>query len=326
MSAVENIIGAVIVLMIVVIGTLVYLGNLSIETIDKYRDSRQVFLEDKYTNDFTSVFSVNEPKTSRQIGILVADAVYYRTPVLTVNNQSLNVTFELQRILDSVYGQGGYYVIAKPRIIEVHMNFVIDGSRTLQEERLTLSKNLPALINNIEKKIRKIGNEKVIATIFSLEKDYCSGQNALFNLSDPRIECKVLSNQSLYLSSLPSNSTSNYSSSIDTLDYFKVYYNLTPPMGIGFKGDISKQTQSDWGTGSAYATFYNEKVELSKLVMIFPMSDQLSSGSVSGKCFERSDYCEYSVCSLCEQECSGETGPVLGPSRQERVSFCVWAG
>ena len=222
MSAVENIIGAVIVLMILVIGTLVYLGTLSIETIDKASDSRQVFLEDKYINDFTSVFSVNEPKTSRQIGILVADAVYYRNPMLIINNQSLNVSFELQKILDSVYGQGGYYVIAKPRIIDVHLNFVIDGSRTLQEERLVLANNLPTLISNIEKKIRKVGNEKVVATIFSLEKDYCGGQNAIFNLSDPRIECKLLTNQSLYLSSLSTNS-SNYTSSTDTLDYFKEY-------------------------------------------------------------------------------------------------------
>lgn len=302
MGVVEDIVGAVIVMMMVVISMLVYLSNLSSESVDKYTGARQVFLADKYGNDLNALFSVTEQHSSKPMGLLLADAVYFRNSTPTINNETVYILEEMKNLLDAAYGKGKYYLVAKPRIVEVSLNFVIDGSITLGAERQSLAASLPSLIDTLEQKIRKTGNERVVANIFSLKANHCS----VFNRSDSRINCRVLTAQDLYSFSEGSN-LSSYQSSAATLEHFKNVYNLTPPMGVEWASNPSNnqdvQTQSDWATGTAYASYVNNDVDPAKFVFIFPVSDQLSSSSVSTKCFERAQYCDYTVCSLCDNGC-----------------------
>jgi len=109
----------------------------------------------------------------------------------------------------------------------------------------------------------------------------------------------------LYYTPYGGNGTINFS--IDSLEVFQQKYNLTQPLNAS-GCNIDKQTRADWASGTAYVTYISNQTTLAELTIIFPISDQLSSSSISTSCFidECSQFCDYILCSLCEDVCPAE--------------------
>jgi len=190
----------------------------------------------------------------------------------------------------------------------------------LIEERQRLADTMVEIKTKMEKKVNETLKSKkddklVIIKIYSLEKDHCDVFNNIPEIKDdPDIICSVLTSDDLYYAG-SDLSTGNITSSNITIDEqslisFKERYGMIRPYdsnsswwGTSRADNLKYYTQSDWGFGTSYAIWHNRKADLSKISIFFPMSDQLSTSSVSNDCFKRSGYSNYTVCSLCDDNC-----------------------
>jgi hypothetical protein len=313
MAEVENIIAAIIVLFVLLVGGLIYLTSFAHDTVMNAGMKESVYRDDAYISDLNSVLKITEPESGRSLGVLLADSVYYRNETLEFNNKTINVTQKTMEILNMSFGTTSYYMVVKPRIIEVSMNFIIDGSDSLDQERQKLADNLKDILTNVERKLNetnagygtKLGPMPVVAKIYVLaEKDEECDQ---FDLHDSRITCEVLDRKKLYLQNMSVNSSS-FSLNLTRYDLtaFQTLYNMTSPFTsmssslILYTGEYGA---SDWGYGVAYASNFDEKTTLSRLTLLFPMGDELSTSSIADRCYNTSDLTYWTVCSLCLDQC-----------------------
>jgi len=319
-GVVENVVAAIILMFIMVIGGLVYMGKFSSETVVNAGVKQHVYSDDLNINNLNNLLKVTEPVSGRSMGVLLADSVYYRNETLEFNNQVINVTNMTYELLNMAFNSKDFYMEVKPRIIEVSLNFVIDGSPSLEQEREKLATNLNDIIKSIEKKLNetnmgyqyKVSQTPVIANIYLLgnKPEKCG----LFdNLTDPgnKIQCQVLSGSELYLDNTSINSSNVFLNNTRyNLDAFLNFYNMTPPFGFSWlaangsygasEGDYA---DSDWGYGMGYASNFDKKTSLSRLTIVFPMSDELSTSSFPDKCFYEHDWPNFVTCTLCDNTC-----------------------
>jgi hypothetical protein len=318
MGAVDNIMAAVILMFILVIGALLYMTAFAKDTVHTFEAKGTVFSDDQHISNLNNIMKITEPDSGRAMGILLADAVYYRNTTPVINNKTINVTGMLAGLMNLTYGNRKYYLEVKPRIIEVSMNFVIDGSQSLADERQILAANLEQILDKVEQKLNETNagykekNTNVIANVYVITTnanrlDRCGPFD---NLSDARITCKIIDNNLLYLKNLTINTSNIFINNSEyNLNSFLGYYNMTPPLGYdwisnrstrGYYASEYDYYEADWGYGTAYASYFNTKVNMARLTLIFPMSDELSTSSIATTCFNKTRYGDWVVCSLCD--------------------------
>jgi len=314
MGVMENIISAVMILMLLLISGLVYFASYAQDSATNLDLKKDIFLDDSRINDFATILKITEPVSGRSMGVLMADAVYYRTTMLEFDDQVINVTEKVDTLLDMSMNSD-YYLEIKPRFIEVSMNFIIDGSDSLSEERETLAQNIKGIVMSIEGKLNKSSNSQrpVVANIFILGSkiEKCANFNAL---ADSRIRCHILNDDDLYLKDRVANTSDHFiNNSRFDIDRYHNYYNMSPPFGYSWldadaqhHAGVSDYYESDWGYGLGYASYSDDKTSLSRLTLLFPMGDELSTSSISDECFEKTQYPEWIECSLCNSECPAE--------------------
>jgi len=303
-------------MIILIIGGLVYMANFTGNAVSHIGLKHDVFSDDAYINNLNTVLKVTEPVSGRNMGTLLADAVYYRNGTLTFEENTINITNRTKVLLDMAIGEGNYYLVIKPRIIEVSMNFIIDGSNSLIRERKNLADNLIEILANVERTLNEtntgeeLSDQPVLAKIYILgsKPEQCDIYNIL---NDSRISCQMLQSRDLYTA----NATSNASQIIINntrfnLDSFLEYYNMTPPFGAdwllptaGHDASEADYYESDWGHGTAYASYFDSTTNLARLSLLFPMGDELSTSSIADECFFTPSYGEWIVCSLCTMDC-----------------------
>ncbi len=324
MGVVEDIMGAVILLMILLISGLVYMTSFAHDTAKSVGTKENVFFDDSNINNLNNMLKITEPSSGRNMGVLLADAVYYRNDTLEFNNKSINITERLKELLNMSFGNTQYYLEVKPRIIEVSMNFIIDGSPSLEQERQKLADNLIDIIKNVEKKLNEtnagykykveMATNPVQAHIYVLgsKEEKCDLFN---NITDPKnlIKCDVINSNELYLRNATVNTSNVFINNTRfNLDAFLEYYNMTPPFGFAwvahnssYQAPESDYYESDWGYGTAYASNFDDKTTLAHLTLLFPMGDELSTSSISDSCFfiPSPNLPAQRVCVLCEDNC-----------------------
>lgn len=289
--------------------------------VSDYELKKQGHLMDLYSTNFNSVMLVTEQNTSKQMANLLSDAVFYRDDIINISGGSVNVTAELGELLDEVYGADRYYLEVNPKIIEVSLNFVIDGSPSLEDERERLAAELPTIVKKVWTKINETGNERVTADVFILE-DEVQGSSLCNIFPNDKYHhinteaCVILDGDTMYL---PEDlDLGNQTLETNSTEYFKHQYNLSAPFSnFSYinsirEGGIKDYYGSDWGTGSAYVSLLRK--DAARLVLIFPMGDELSTSSINDDCFDIplssfSERAEQKICDICTSSCSalGET-------------------
>jgi hypothetical protein len=312
MGVVENIMSAVILMFIMLISGLVYMGSFAHDAIHNAGVKEDVFFDDAHINNLNNLLKITEPISQRPFGILLADAVYYRNNSLVFNNQSINITQKFSELIELSLGTNEYYFELKPRIIEVSMNFIIDGSPSLSEERKILATNLNGIIKSIEKKINESNkgydrsdNSIVKADVFILGK---SDNEGCRNFTDLGHSCQIIGGNELYLKDEEVNESMIIINNTRlNIESFLNEHNMTPPYDTDWPDgnqypNPNDYYEADWGYGMGYASHRDEKTTLAKLTLLFPMSDELSTSSIPENCFSK-NYQEFIVCSLCDDTC-----------------------
>ncbi len=318
MGVVENVVGSVVLIMLLLISGLIYLAAFAHNTQFNEGVKLDIFYDDSRINDLNTVLKITEPTSGRSMGVLLADAVFFRSEVQKFGNKSVNVTNRTTDLLRMSFGTNKYYMVVKPRIVKVSLNFIIDGSDSLSDERTFLAGNLKGILSKIEAKLNETnrgyqnspGSTDVLATVYILSSK--TQKCDLFNnLHDNRIECITIDDKDLYLQNGSVNSSSDFiNNTLFNTEAFQKRYNMTPPFGFAwFNGTYYANPayyyESDYGYGTGFASNFDKKTTLSKLTLLFPMSDELSTSSYADECFyiNNSEWPSFLECQLCRDDC-----------------------
>ncbi len=319
MGVVENVVGSVVLILILLVSGLIYLAAFAHNAQFNEGVKLDIFYDDSRINDLNTLLKITEPKTGRPMGVLLADSVFYRSKVLRFGNKSVNVTNRTADLLKMSFGNNKYYMVVKPRIVKVSLNFIIDGSDSLSQERTFLAGNLKGIISKIETKLNqtnkgyKTGPDEtdVIAKIYimSSKSQKCDEFNSL---GDSRITCMVIDDKAMYLQNGTVNTSSDFINNTQfDVDAFHTYYNMTPPFGLAWLNEShyanpSYYFEADYGYGTGFASNFDKKTSLSKITLLFPMSDELSTSSFADECFYKDDWPSFLECTLCRTDCPTE--------------------
>ncbi|MBN2517754.1 MAG: VWA domain-containing protein [Candidatus Altiarchaeota archaeon] len=273
MSAVENIFGMVILVAIFLIASFVLTSDQISQDIEVLQTETQLFYIDKYSSDLDTLLKATEPVSGRSLGLLIGDTVYYKTKVFDFQNYSVNITTNIEAILNYTYGEGGYYFELKPDITDIRMYFVLDGSRTMINEKDQLVEALESLIERLEERYTVDTRVYILPFSFDCEAFWNEG-----------IPCDYITSSIMYTNPEEINFTVNFSqsafeeepaSAIDK-DYAR-QAGIIAPEGYFF-------SYEDWGSATALVAAMEERDRPSRITIIFPISDELSGGSERSDC------------------------------------------
>mgnify|MGYP000226976997 CR=1 FL=1 len=323
METIENILGMIVlVIFILTIGLFVYTNNF-VSITSSYEGEEQKFLYTTHSNSFDTLLLLHDNSSQLSLSELTSLAAFEESEVINNSGVIINITDEYIRYLDQIYGRNNYYVSIKPKVADVSLNFVIDGSSTLQDERERLATELPTLLSKIKTQNYINGEEKIIANVFILGKKEESSESkcTLFDeLYNAEITCTLLDHVDLY-------QRPEVVEGIETTDFnnYKIEYNIEAPYGsresqvhsVRGDGNIKDYYEADWGNGVAYVSALSK--DTARLVLIFPMSDELSTSSISEACFtptllgknKNEGFREQKVCDFCKKSCEDPNSPSI---------------
>ncbi len=300
MSVVENIVGALVILIVFLLVGILVFNSMTKTSMQDLMLEEGDFLKNKWETDLNALLIVTEPQTNQPIGFLLSDAIFFRDEIITVNssivNATINVTQLFKDLLDRAYGPGEYYINFRPIIVDVSLNFIVDGTNSLVAERQFLATNMTSILDTILHTINKTGEEKVMATVYVIGSRKC---DIFDNLGDSRVICRVLDENDLYVPEPFYNTTLNQE---------KLRWNIRPPYNYSWLNgnQYAKAFDyygADWGTGTAFASMTSAIESLSRLTLFFPFGDELSSSSISDSCYNYSDQEDWILCGLCDDNC-----------------------
>jgi predicted Zn-dependent protease len=261
LSVVSNIFSAVIISVLVLFAVLVAQMNEADYFASNFKSTEESFFQKKAESDLDAVLSLTEPTTRLSLLELVSNMVYYRQKTFDVGNTSINAEKTVENTFNAVFGKENYYFKAEYKPDTVRLYFLIDGSKSMEDDVSKISMVLP----DVEKILKKEG--LIVKTkIFIGQKD---------------INCSVFSGYSCE----EVDEGTLYS------DFQELRFNLGSESGGGsssLRGDFYE----DWATLSLFASKRIPPKTISEgtITLLFPVSDELSSGSEADYCYTSSFY------------------------------------
>ena len=268
-----------------------------------YDESKRSYEIAKAGSDLSTILQITEPTLKLSLADLLGEMAYQRDGNITYFNQKINVESKVSEILDSIYGKNNYYLEIVPPPVHIRIVFVIDGSESLLNDLQSIKQVLPAVQNYFK-------NEFTLETIVYIlrfnSKVSCDSIN--FGLGVKCID-QNLSDFSNKFSDFTQSDCPKKGVGIYNEYFENTLKNPESPFFLGTDGQSLDQNgkyickrigggvyenylrivkglyYEDWATGTAYAA---KDINLGKLnaaesvlTMIFPVSDELSTGSES---------------------------------------------
>ncbi len=303
--------GVVIALLLLSAWFLVNFNNVN-HSLDAYEQSRRNFELNKAAWDIGEILSVTEPGLKMTIGELLGEIVYQRDGKVMYRNQELDVERKISDLLDSIYGKDNYYLEVFPPKVKVRLVFVIDGSRSLADDLENISNVIP----NIEDyfKDQELAIETIIYILKENEEVSCrkinvpqakcidSGFEEFNNKFGPPVNycAQIKKDSGLYNKYFVDTLKNPYSEYYLEDDMISVNTYKDDAYYCISKGELEFPNYKrflrgfyyeDWATGVAYAVKDMERKQLNSpdpvLTLIFPVSDELSTGSESDATFSK---------------------------------------
>jgi hypothetical protein len=280
MRVIEYIIGS-LVMIILLIGAWVIVNSSQLEqATDRYAMARQAYTESEIANNLDSILDITESTSERTITELLGDTVYYRSENLLYAHGRINSIEVLEALLNHTFGNGTYYFEIEPELYNISLFFVLDGGKSMIDERRILAENLPEIVQEFRRQNYKTHAEVLILANNATVCDEFVAQG---------IVCENVPDTDLYNSSM--NPNPNLLS--------------VPTFGPG-EPSLRWFATEDWSAGVVYAAAKAGPALPSKIVMIFPISDESVAGSEAWEACKDLSGTVYLDCIFCESECPTE--------------------
>ncbi len=258
MSAVSNVFSAVIISVLVLFAVLVVQINEADYFASQFKSNETSFFQKKAESDLDAVLFVSEPNSNLSLIELISSMVYYRKKNFDFGeDRYFNADKTVESVFDSVFGKENYFLKAEHKLSRVRLFFLIDGSRSMQDDVQKISSVLPSIESILEKQ-----DVEVQTKIFI-------GKNAIDCSNFFGYECQEIDEVFLY---------QGFPELVGLLGH---EYGGGP---YALKGDFYE----DWASMALFASVNSEKTSISEgvVTLIFPVSDELSTGSEADYCYE----------------------------------------
>ncbi len=295
----DIIVSVIIVIFIILIGVFVLNKTVNREQTtvsDAYQDS----LRDTHSIAFDAVLHLKEEITKKPFEILLGDYMASGRMIFPTPNGTVNLRTAIRKRFDVVYGPGNYYLKLSPKITDVHISFVFDGSPSMNDERIELSQRVNPLIKEVDKIFNETGAKTHLHVYILTPKE----QIAACKDFPIDVDCKAVSFNGLYSSkrvelSIPGFGYTNFTTWKSSNPFMKEF----------------QFAQADWVAGTQYAAdkyldLLTKAPDQQSIHIIIPVTDQLSTGSIPNSCYNISNnlgaeraFSDNTVCALCDETC-----------------------
>lgn len=176
------------------------------------QNSFSEYQSEKLSADFESILGIDEPVSQKSLATLLGDAVYYRkisfsyhNPTIIPNadinsyynadSNQLNIRSALETVMDKLYGKNNYYLEISPKLLDLRLFFVIDGSPSLNNEAVQLvdyATGIPRIVRQF-----KDLNYGVHPKVFIMAGELMQS-NPCQTFEDNNISCEYVYKEQLY--------------------------------------------------------------------------------------------------------------------------------
>ncbi len=262
MTAVSNIFSAIIVIALLLTIVIIVQVSESKHFDDTFVANQTVFEQKKAAADLDSVLAITEPTTKMSLIDLISSMIYYRKHDFDLPDASIDARATIENVFDSVFGKQNYYLKAEQRLSNVRLFFLIDGSLSMQEDVEKISRVLPDMENILRAKKMTVQTRIFI------------GSNATKDINCKSFvgyDCVELDEFNIY-KDFPD---------LKTGGKYALGYELNPSSSL--VGDHYE----DWATMSIIAAkgCDPKRIEDGTITILFPVSDELSTGSEPDYCY-----------------------------------------
>ncbi len=288
MAASDDLISAVVIIIILFAGWFLIQYNNTGQEVGQFSSIQVSFEQERLSNDLGEILSITEPISGMPVSRLIAGAITSRGELIDLGyGREVNSKEYLSEVFNALYGENNYYLKATMPVTSLSINFVMDGSGTMSDDLDLLISSISGIENTFGKQydmeinlyiMKKIGDDKVS----------CSTINDKLSKS---VNC----NETL----LAQGNRNNNGMYVENgFDY------LIKTTGSRFYIGNTGFEYEDWATGvAAIAKDLNSKIinPNETIAIIIPFSDELSTGSEASKCFTL-DGLNRAYCMTCESD------------------------
>jgi hypothetical protein len=251
----ENITTSLLILVVFMGAALAYTG-ISAKNKVAIENSFNEFAGDKKLNNlFNTALLTTETSTGKQFGDLLASSIYYRTEMINISGNMVNVTKEFDNLLKQILIDKEYYFEITPKFTDINLLFIMSSEPRLEPTFAVLERDLLRLLANIGESYQ---NVNITGNIFIVE-----GMELCLST---KLDCMYYTEYDIY--------HNNFSTDIETLKY---RYDFTRP-GVGLS------MTNDWETAQSYHFVTLNNTNMANFEIVFPIIDSLPGASDSQKC------------------------------------------
>lgn len=319
MGSADNIItGIILIIIFIGAGTLVVYKQ-SQMSIDRLSQKRVFYSHETDHNSLNTFLLTTDNVSEKDLGTLLGYSAYKKELLLDFAGETIDVKEKVYETMNLIFGKGNYYVNVSPRIYDIALSFVIDGSDSLLREQQELADILPDIVDAAQ-----VDGREVLIKIYLLSQDpnrcdlYFTGPGgaipALTPDPDVTVTCGSIDAEN--------NRGDLYISGIQ--DY-RVGYGFEPPYNYGANPstprDPTDYYEPDWASGSAHALDFINRQGTAMTSIVFPMGGELATSSIHDDCYttdflgEGMDDHDRLFCDLCETSCDSDPAMTVTEQR-----------
>jgi hypothetical protein len=252
MGASENIIAAVLILVLFIAGGIAYAGT----TVKKKSISDEyftAFLDERYAEQsLDTALLVTEPVTGRQWADLLASAVYYQRDSINLSGGNVSISGGFEKMLDSMLSSDFYFEVMASHP-EVELVFIGPGLDRMIPVYAILERDYDDMLRDLN------------GTGIGAKGDFIIMEGANI-CTDIRIGCSYLTEAQVY--------NNNKSSEFELIKFENSLFR--PPSG----SDVA----NDWETALAFQMATQTDKPMSRPIIYFPIVDSLPASSDTNQC------------------------------------------
>ncbi len=285
----------ILIIFFLIIGIVILTGQIFTDQIKDIGEEHRSYLFDYYSTGMNSFMNLRETNTNLPVHILIGNYISRgETRAAGRDGVSINVSDELENLLNEFYGENNYYAEIRQAYTDTTLSFVFDGSNSNRNEKRIIGERLNSILNSVNEIFGDSGvsaSAKIYVLTEESEIDACEPFGDIH-----RDKCTNLNSNKIY--------------GDDT------YLVVNRPVDLsGRHGFVGDYVESDWLGGIVHAEKLFRRSILGvdereqDVHVVIPVFDQLSSSSISDGCFDiprSQSYGNYIICRLCDPECPVE--------------------